>query len=751
MRLSLVLLAIAAVPVIALAQDRLPTLPGYAEYQQLVAKEQGAGGGRAGGGGRGGGRGGAVFQSGALTVEWAADGKRFNYTIDTTRYVYDIATRTASVATAAAPAAVRTGVGRGRGGVGGAGGFGRGAPASGAADLTALMQACGLATSIQRGRQAAGEASPDGKLLAFYRNRNLYVISSADATCGHPTAITTDGSEKTRVKYGTASWVYGEELEQREAFGWSPDGTKLWYFRFDESGIPDYYIQASQTKIQDTIDVEAYPKPGVPNPVVDLFVYDMTAKRSTRIDVRDGKPMSNDVVGHYVYDIRWSPDGKEITLNRKNRRQNILEFAACSPSTAKCRVIVHDEWPTGWLENHDEASDMQYLSDGKRFIWKSVRNGFDNYYLYDWSGNLLATLTSLQADVLNIERVDERAGVMFYTARDGDNFMKTQFHRVNLDGTGDTRLTDPAFTHRIEPSPDWTHFVDVAETHDQPPVTRLLDANGAVVATLAKSDLARFEQIGLKKVEMFTYLAADGKTTLYGTIAFPTYFDPTKKYPVLLSVYGGPAFSDNVPTENFAVPSATTDYGFLVVSLHTRSSLGMPKRVLDEVYLKLGVTEIDDMAAGIKALWTRPYVDKANVGIYGTSYGGYAAAMAILRYPDVFAAASAASPPTDWRNYDTIYTERYMWIPEENKAGYDAGSAMTYANNLKGALLLYYGTYDNNVHPANSLQLIQALQAARKHFEVQLGPDLMHSAVNNARMMEFFIQNLKMHLVANGN
>jgi len=169
---------------------------------------------------------------------------------------------------------------------------------------------------------------------------------------------------------------------------------------------------------------------------------------------------------------------------------------------------------------------------------------------------------------------------------------------------------------------------------------------------------------------------------------------------------------------------------------------GMGKRTLDSIYLKLGQTEMDDMAEGVKALWNRPYFDRNRVGIFGTSYGGYSAAMQILRHPDVFAAASASSPPTDWRNYDTIYTERYMWLPEENKAGYDAGAAMTYADKLKGRLLLYYGTADHNVHPSNSLQLIKALQQAGKGVDVQVGPDQGHSGLNQQRMMEFFIENL---------
>jgi dipeptidyl-peptidase-4 len=168
----------------------------------------------------------------------------------------------------------------------------------------------------------------------------------------------------------------------------------------------------------------------------------------------------------------------------------------------------------------------------------------------------------------------------------------------------------------------------------------------------------------------------------------------------------------------------------------------MGKRTLDAIYLKLGITEMDDMAEGVKALWSRPYVDKAHVGIFGTSYGGYTSVMEILRHPEVFAAASSSSPPTDWRNYDTIYTERYMWIPQENKSGYDAGSAMTYADALKGRLMLYYGTADNNVHPSNAMQLIQSLQKAGKSFEVQVGPDAGHSGLNSQRMMEFFIENL---------
>jgi dipeptidyl-peptidase 4 len=645
---------------------------------------------------------------GSITAQWKEDSSSFEYNWDGKRYRYDIAAKQATAIGDVPGGQGVAGGGRGRGGQGGQ-------PA--------------------RGRQFESADSPDKALKAFYKDRNVW-LSGADGS--NAIALTTDGSETDRVKYGTASWVYGEELGQRTAMWWASDSKRLAYYRFDEKLVPDYYLQMNQTQVQDTLDVEAYPKPGKPNPIVDLFVYDVTAKKTVQIDVRDGKPFDNSAVGHYVYNVTWSPDGSELLVNRTNRKQNILEFAACSPQTGKCRAIVHEEWPTGWIENRPE---MRFLKDGKRFIWESQRNGWKNFYLYDLSGRLITPLTTHSTfEAENIVLVDEARNTLFYTARDGDNHMKIQLHRVGLDGKNDKRLTDAAFLHTVNASPDGKHFIDVAQTHDTPPVTRLMDDDGKVIAELAKSDTTKFDQLGLKKVEMFTYTAADGKTKLHGLIHFPSNFDPSKRYPALASVYGGPASA--ATSERFTLPSTTTEYGFLVLTLDSRAAPGMGKHTLDQIYLKLGQVEMDDMAAGVKSLWSRPYFDKNRVGIHGSSYGGYSAAMTILRHPDVFAAASAASPPTDWRNYDSIYTERYMWIPEENKEGYDKGAAMTYVNNLKGRLLIYYGTADNNVHPSNSMQLIKALQQAGKSFEVQVGPDQGHSNVNNQRMMEFFIENL---------
>jgi dipeptidyl-peptidase-4 len=417
-----------------------------------------------------------------------------------------------------------------------------------------------------------------------------------------------------------------------------------------------------------------------------------------------------------------------------------MELAAANPESGKCRVVVHEEWLPSWTENHPP---MTFLEDGKRFIWESERTGWKNFYLYDLTGKLLATLTNHPFEVGAIVKVDEAAGLLYYMARDGDNHMKLQLHRVGLDGKGDKRLTDPAFNHTVDVAPDNKHFIDVAQTHDTPPVTRLMDGDGKLIAELARSDTTRFDQLGLKRVELIKYKAADGVTELHGLLHFPSNFDPTKKYPLLVSVYAGPA--TNGAREVFTLPRTLTEYGFLYATLDSRSAAGRGKRFLDAIYMKLGTVEIDDQAAGVKSLWSRPYVDRNRVGIFGTSYGGYASALAILRYPDVFQAACASSPPTSWYHYDTIYTERYMWIPQENKEGYEAGNAMNFVDKLKGRLMIYYGTADNNVHPNNSMQLIQALQKAGKSFEVQVGPDIGHSGLREDRMMEFFIENLVMN------
>jgi len=673
----------------ALGQDRLKKMPGQEQFEK-VSKEIPK-----------------SVKFGSLVGTWKDGGKSIEYSRDGKRWVYDIAAQKES------EAGERKDEGNEKGGMGRRG-FGTKGPA--------------------RGRQAGTTLSPDGKSLASHKNRNVELSSPEGKDAKK---ITTDGDEKKRIKNGVASWVYGEELFQRSAMWWSPDSKKLAFYRFDESKVKDYFVLTNQVALQNKVETEAYPKAGTENPVVDLLVYDTETGKTVKLDVRDGKPFTNDSIGHYVYAVSWSPDSKEVRFFRTNRLQKAMEYVGADPVTGKCRVIVHEEWQPSWVENLPEN---RFLKDNKRFIWASQRSGFKNYYLYDVSGSLIAPLTNHPFEVANIVQIDEERNLLFYMARSGDNPMKLQLHKVGLDGKGDTRLTDPMFHHTINPAPDSKHFLDIAQTHDQAPFTRLIDDGGKVIAELAKSDVTQFEKLGLKKVELFTYKAADQKTDLYGMLNRPSNFDPNKKYPLLISVYAGP--ETNGARETFALPPEIAEYGFLVASLDSRTAAGRGKAILDAIYGNVGVIEVDDQAEGVKELAKRPYVDGKRVGIFGASYGGSMSALCLLRHPDLFHAGSASSAVTDYRNYDTIYTERYLGLPQESKKAYEQTNMMPMANKLKGRLMVFFGTADDNVHPSNSLQLISAFLRAGKSIEVQVGADQGHAGLNRGRMMEFFIENL---------
>lgn len=671
----------------AVSQQWIKNMPGYEQYKEVAPKIRSA------------------VKPGRLNVVWAEDGKSFEYNKEGKKYKYDLKKKKALE-------------------------IGEAEKEESPYARYRRM----YANAPARGRQYETEKSPGGELIAKFRDGNVYIT---DTLGNNEIAITTEGSIEKRFTFGTATWVYGEELYQRHAMWWSPDNKKLAFYHFDMRDVRNYYLQYEQTEIYDSMNIEAYTKVGAVNPLVELMIYDLETKKTVQVDVRDGKEFNDEVVGHYVYKIEWSPDGAELLFHRTNRKQDIMEWTAADPKTGKCRVVVREEWPASFTTN---TPVRQFLEDGSRFIWQSERNGFKNFYLYDIYQGLLHPITEHDFEVSNIVKVDEKKNLLYYMARSGDNHMKMQLHRVQLDGEKDERLTDPAYNHTVQVAPDGKNFVDVAQTHNIPPVTKLISAKGKVLETLAESDMSKFEELGLKKVELFTFTSADGETELHGLLHFPSNFDPNKKYPLILSNYGGPA--TNAFRENFTTPNSLTEYGFLVVNIDGRNVAGKGKRMLDKLYGNLSVVEQDDFAEGIKSLYNRPYFDKNRVGVYGTSYGGTTAAACILRYPEVFHAAVANSGVTDWRNYDNIYTERYMNLLDNNKEGYEAANLMNLADNLEGKLMIYYGTTDNNVHPSNSLQLIQALQKAGKSFEVQVGPDRGHTAVNRDRMMEFFIQNL---------
>lgn len=677
-------LALAAMLAIAMtvaqAQDKLKNMPGYDRYQTIATQIRNS------------------VKSGALDVEWGKNSDSFHYVQDGKLFKYDIKSKKV------------TEVG----------------------DAPRVPQRS--SNRPARGRQYDSAISPDGTFKAFTRDRNMYL---SDVDGANEMAITTDGSEESQIKYGIATWVYGEELDQNTAMWWSPDSKKIAFYKFEEKDAKKYYVLLDQLSLYDSLEIETYPKVGEPNLPVELMVYDLETKELAQFDIRDGKAYQDGELGTYIYDISWSPDGKELLYHSTNRKQNILELRATDPKTGASRTIIHEEWLPSFVVNSPE---MVELEDSTHFIWASERTGFNNYYLYKFDGTLVNAITAHPFEVANIVKVDEENNTLYYMARSGDNHMLMQLHKVGLDGKNDMRLTDPAYNHTVSISPDNTYFIDVAQAHDVAPFTNLMSTEGKLVAELQKSDMSKFNQLGLKKVEVFTFTSADGETELHGMIHFPSNFDSTKKYPVLLSNYGGPA--TNAFRETFTLPDPLTEYGFLVLNIDGRNVRGRGKELLDQLYGNLGFVEMDDFAAGVKSLYDRPYFDKDRVGVYGTSYGGTTAATLLLRYPEVFHAAVANSAVTDWRNYDNIYTERFMGTLDTNLEGYEKSSLMGMVDQLQGELLVFFGTADNNVHPSNSLQLIKAFQDAGKSIEVQIAPDGGHTALNRDRMMEFFIKHL---------
>lgn len=598
-----------------------------------------------------------------------------------------------------------------------------------------------------RGRQFDTAFTPDGAKKAFVRDRNVY-LSNADGS--GMVQVTSDGGEATRIKNGVASWVYGEELDQLEAMWFSPDGKFLAYYRFDETQVKDYYLALDQGEIQSTVDREAYPKAGASNPKVAIVIYELATGKKKIVDAEFG-PNGADL-SHYLFGVRWSPDGKELLFKRMNRRQNQLEVVASNPVTGVGRTVLEEKSADGWVSDSQTSwyasggKDVSWL-DKEKFFWISDRSGYRNLYLGSIKGGPLKPLTQNKFDIERVVAVDSQLKSVWYMGRDGDNPYLLQLHKVSMDGTNDKRLTSPKWHHQCTVSPETGYFLDVRQNLTSPPQSVVCDPAGSFIAPLATGDAKKLEAAKYGQIERITYTAADGQTVCYGTLLKPSDFDPNKKYPVLVSVYGGP--ESGSMTENFPggfglrMKQALAELGFLVADFDGRGTWGRGRSFTQCVYGKLGQIEIDDQAAGVKALAERPYVDSSRVGIFGTSYGGYASLMALLRYPSVFKAASASSSVTKWENYDTIYTERYMGMPQANPEGYKNASAMTYAANLTGALQIYYGTADNNVHPANTLQLVRVLNGAGRKYELWVGTDMEHTMVNLNTMAEFFVRQLK--------
>jgi dipeptidyl-peptidase-4 len=557
--------------------------------------------------------------------------------------------------------------------------------------------------------------SPNNDQVAFVKENNLYVV---DLASNKLTQITGDG-EWNKIINGAADWVYEEEFSMAQAFKWSPDGKKIAFIRFDETQVPEFNMQLWGSLYPQDYKFK-YPKAGEKNSFVSIHVYDVNSGKTQKVD-------SGTETDIYLPRIYWTQDANQLAFIRLNRLQNQLDLLHADASTGTSKLILSEASKTYVdLEYND---DLQYLSDGKTFIRTSERDGFKHIYHHNLDGSLIRQITSGNWEVTSMVGADEKAKKLYYISTEASP-LERNFYVINLDGRGKKALSSSKGTHAINMSPDRKFYIDYYSTAESPARVTLNDASGKEIKVLEDNqDLKdRLSDYAFGKKEFFSFSTVDG-TALNGYLIKPADFDPNKKYPLLMYVYGGPG-SQNVlnawgSTRDFWHQSLVSE-GFIVACIDNRGTGARGRDFKHATYTNLGKLETIDQIEGARHLAKMSFVDPARVGIWGWSYGGYMSSLALMVGNDVFKTAIAVAPVTTWRYYDTIYTERYLQTPQLNAAGYDDNSPITHVNKLKGNFLLIHGTGDDNVHFQNTVDLVEALIVADKQFETFYYPNKNH-------------------------
>ena len=553
--------------------------------------------------------------------------------------------------------------------------------------------------------------SPDAKYLAYTRGNNLYVL---DLDGGLEHQITGDGSET--VYNGWASWVYYEEILGRSsryaAFWWSPDSRKIVFLRFDDGPVPKFHIVRS-SGVHGDLEIKRYPKSGDPNPRVKLGIASLTENEIVWADFDEN-------ADHYVAWPVWLPAGDRLTVQWMNRGQDNIKIYAIDLKTGE-KEEIYDEKQPAWVEFFE---DLYFFEDGSGFLLRSDLDGWRHLYYYDLAGKLKARLTEGPWQVASIELVDEKNGWVYFHANK-ENSAAPDLYRVRLDGRGLVRLTKEPGSHRTQVCPGGTYFIDAHSSAATLARQDLYRTDGTFVRNIDQGSTPELAEYVLGKKELFTIPTEDG-FELPAYWILPPDFDQNRKYPVLFQVYGGPAS----PRVSDTYPQITQLYlaqeGIIVMSVDHRGSGHFGKKGTALMHRNLGKWEMHDLIEAVKWLRQKPFIDPTKVGITGGSYGGYTTCLALTFGADYFTHGIASSSVTDWKLYDSVYTERYMDTPAENKEGYEFGSVITHAAKLKGVLLLEHGDMDDNVHMQNTIQLVDALMDKGKMFELMVFPNQRH-------------------------
>lgn len=587
--------------------------------------------------------------------------------------------------------------------------------------------------------------SPDGGRIGYVRENNLYV---EDVATGAITALTGDGS-RTLIN-GTFDWVYEEELGLRDGWRWSPDGATIAYWQLNADSVRNFAVIDNTDSLYSQVVEVQYPKAGGKNSAARVGVVP-AAGGATRWFDFPGDPREN-----YLARMEWAANSTELVIQRLNRLQNTLDLVLADARTGAITPVLTEK-DSAWV---DVVNDLVWTEDGKAFTWVSERDGWNHVYLVSRDGKKVTLLTPGAFDVINVESVDTKGGFVYYVASP-DNVAQRYLWRVRLDGKGKAERLSPtgqAGTHAYTLAPNNRYAWHTFSTMTTPPVIDLvrLPTHQVMRTVVENRELRRkVEQLTRGTPEFFT-VDAGGGVTLKAFMLKPANFDPSRKYPILFHLYGGPGSQTVLDSWGgyYLYHTMLTQQGMIVAVVDNRGTGARGRDFKKVIYGRLGVIETQDQAAAAKAiLHDRPYLDPSHVGIWGWSFGGFMSLNAILQHPEIYTTSVAVAPVTHWKFYDNIYTERYNGLPQQNAKGYDAGSPLTYVDSLRGSLLVVHGSGDDNVHYQNTESLVNALVKANKQFDMMEYPNRTHSiAGGNTRrhLFEKITRYFTQHLLAPG-
>jgi dipeptidyl-peptidase-4 len=583
-------------------------------------------------------------------------------------------------------------------------------------DIFLWDEAAGKAETLVRTpvNERDPKLSPDGSKVAFRRGHELYAY---DIQSKKETRLTHDASAT--LWNGELDWVYPEELDLGTAWWWSPDSKSIAYMQFDVSREP-MYPHGDHLQMAAVSEPQRYPKAGAPNADVRLGVVSATGGQTNWMDLGETREF-------LLARVHWTPDSKSLIAHRLNRIQNHLWVLAADVKTGRPRLLIEETDPQ-WININD---DFELLSDGRILRSSEKGEGFRHLYLHDAAGKQTARLTKGDWEVTGIACVDEPAKRVFYTSSE-ESPLERQLWVVGMNGKDKKRVTEGAGSHTVSMSPKCDAFLDSYSNLESPSRGTLRKADGSEIAVWREADTKTAAEYDIQKTEIHEFKGADG-TKFYGRLIKPAGFDPSKKYPAVMQVYGGPhAQSVRNSYAGLGWDQVLAHQGFVVWQMDNRGSFGRGHGFEAPVHRQLGKVEVADQKEGVNYLIGLGFVNAERIGVQGWSYGGYMTLMCLLHAPEVFKAGIAGASVTDWRNYDTIYTERYMGLPSDNEEGYKAGSPVTAAANLKGKLLLVHNIQDDNVLFGNALQMMNAFQLAGKPFDTLIYPQKSHGVTGRA-------------------